>query len=95
MTSEHDATITSQKSRSPQARWTIHTGEDFGRVIAEIRGRLGLTQEQMAARSGLSRTYLSHLESGRTVSLLEHVLRILRRAGATVTVTWPGDDGKA
>ncbi|HLL92389.1 MAG TPA: helix-turn-helix transcriptional regulator [Solirubrobacteraceae bacterium] len=76
------------------ARWNIRTGADMGRAIAEIRTRAGWTQEQMAQRSGLSRTYLSHLESGRSASVLEHMLRVLRRAGATVTVTWPGEDGK-
>lgn len=75
------------------ARWNIHTGADFGRAIAEIRGRQDLTQAQFAPQAGVSRDYLAHIEAGRTVTLLEHVLRALRRAGADVTVTWPGDNG--
>ncbi len=43
----------------------------------------------------MRRDYLAQLESGRTVTLLEHQLRILRRCGATVTVSYPGDDGEA
>jgi transcriptional regulator with XRE-family HTH domain len=77
------------------ARWNISTGTDFGRAIAEIRARRNLTQAQLAEQVGLSRGYLAHLEAGRSVTLLEHLLRVLRRSGATVTVTWSGDDGEA
>jgi transcriptional regulator with XRE-family HTH domain len=76
------------------SQWTIHTGADFGRAIAEIRGRQHLTQAQFAQHAGLSRDYLAHIEAGRTVTLLEHLLRSLRRSGATVTVTWPGERGQ-
>ena len=69
----------------------MRAGADLGRAIAEIRRSAGMTQEQLAESSGLTRTYLSHLESGRSGRLLEHMLRVLRRMGATVTVTWPGD----
>jgi len=55
---------------------------------------MGLTQEQLAERSGLTRAYLAHLESGRSVRLLEHMLRVLRRAGATVTVSWSGEHSR-
>lgn len=71
-------------------RWSIHTGADLGRAIADIRGREGLTQAQFARQAGLSRDYLAHIEAGRTVTLLEHMLRTLRRAGAEVSVNWPG-----
>lgn len=77
------------------AQWTVHTGSDFGRAIAEIRGRQRLTQAQLAEHVGLGRDYLAHIEAGRSVTLLEHVLRILRRSGAVVTITWPGEDGQA
>lgn len=78
-------------------RWTIHSGADFGRAIADLRRRQGMTQAQLAEQSGLSRDYLAHLEAGRTSKSLDHVLRTLRRSGATVTVSLPEDedDGKA
>lgn len=76
-------------------RWTIHSGADFGKAIFAIRRRQKLTQEKLAEQSGLTRTHLAHLEAGRTSRSLEHLLRILRRSGARVTVEWPpdGDDG--
>ena len=54
-----------------------------------------MTQSELAVQSGLSRDYLAKIEGGRTVSLLEHSLRILRRMGATVTISWESDDGAA
>jgi HTH-type transcriptional regulator / antitoxin HipB len=75
--------------------WQIRSGADLGRSIADLRGRQGMTQSELAVRVGLSRDYLAKIEGGRTVSLLEHSLRILRRMGATVTISWEPDDGPA
>jgi transcriptional regulator with XRE-family HTH domain len=72
--------------------WNIHSSSDFGRAIAEIRRRQGLTQARLAEQTGLSRDYLAHLEAGRTSKSLDHLLRILRRSGATVTISLPEDD---
>jgi transcriptional regulator with XRE-family HTH domain len=50
--------------------------EAFGRRVAKLRAELGASQEQLAARLGLSRVALSHVEAGmswpneRTVVLL-------------------------
>jgi transcriptional regulator with XRE-family HTH domain len=73
--------------------WTIRSGADLGSAIADIRARKQLTQAQLADEAGLSREYLAQLESGRTVTLLEHLLRTLRRSGASVTVSYPSDSG--
>ncbi len=75
-------------------RWTIHSGEDLGRTIAEIRAQRGLTQAQLAEQTGLSRDYLAQIEAGRTNRLLEHLLRVLRRSGAQLTVTFPREHGQ-
>lgn len=69
----------------------IRSGADLGRVVAQVRSDAGLTQAQLGDLVGLEATYISKMESGRTVSLLEHELRILRRLGARVTVEWDDD----
>ncbi|MCB0968120.1 MAG: helix-turn-helix transcriptional regulator [Ilumatobacter sp.] len=69
----------------------IRVGEDLGRAVAELRRRRGLTQEEAGDLTGLSKSYVSKIESGRSTSLLDHELRILRRLGARVTVEF--DDG--
>ena len=38
----------------------------LGRVIKEYRERMGLSQESLAAHSGLSRTFVGEIERGET-----------------------------
>lgn len=71
-----------------EQRWSVRSAADIGRAIAAIRESSGLTQQEVAARAGLTRDYVAHIERGRTGRLLEHMLRILRRLGATITITF-------
>lgn len=73
--------------------WSVRSGEDMGRAIAEIRHERGLTQAELAAQGGLSRNWLAKLEAGRSTPVLDHLLRLLRRLGATVTITFEDSDG--
>ena len=56
--------------------------ESLGRRIAELRAKLGWTQQELADRVGISRVAVSHLEAGmsdpgeRTVALLAGVFKI-------------------
>jgi len=83
-----DSPETARKPRS----WTIRNPEDLGRAIAGVRGAKGLTQAELAAHTGVGRSYLAQLEAGASQLVLERSLRALRRMGASVTVTLPGDD---
>jgi transcriptional regulator with XRE-family HTH domain len=73
-------------------QFAVRSGADLGRAIAQARSDAGLTQHELGDLVGLGAPYLSKIESGRTVSLLEHQLRILRRLGARVVVELPGPD---
>ena len=72
--------------------WTIRSAKDLGRAVAEIRKQQDLTQDDLADRVGISRNYLAKLELGRSTPVLDHFLRIFRRLGVTVTVTFGGAD---
>jgi transcriptional regulator with XRE-family HTH domain len=73
------------------AAFDIRSGKDIGAAISDIRHRQGRSQVDAAEAAGLSRDYLAQIERGRTTSLLEHQLRVLRRLGATITVTFDDD----
>lgn len=72
--------------------WTVRSPEDLGRAIAGVRAVRGLSQQQLAHETGLDRSYLARLEAGASQLVIERVLRVLRRTGATVTITLPDDD---
>ena len=69
----------------------VHRGADVGRAIRALRTARDLTQAEAADLVGIEASYLSKIETGRTVTLLEHELRILRRLGARVTITFDHD----
>ena len=73
--------------------WVVRAGDDIGRAVAEIRRDRHLTQQQLADRSGLSRDWLAKLETGRSTAVLDHLLRLLRRLGASVTITFEDGNG--
>jgi transcriptional regulator with XRE-family HTH domain len=56
--------------------------ESLGRRIADLRGKLGWTQQELADRCGISRVAVSNVESGmsdpseRTVALLAGVFKV-------------------
>jgi transcriptional regulator with XRE-family HTH domain len=62
-------------------RWTsTPASRRFGRTVADLRTRRGLTQEALAARTQLSRGYLAQLEIGYHANPTLTTLRRLARA---------------
>lgn len=56
------ADLTSEEPPPPKlARWTAH----ISTVLCEARKQAGLTQEQLAARSGLPQSHISRIENAR------------------------------
>lgn len=78
-----------------QRTWKVRSAEDLGRAVGELRHDRQLTQEELADIGGLGRTWLAKLERGRPNQTLDHLLRLLRRMGATVTITWDERDAEA
>ena len=85
-----------------------NSGENFGRLLRRYRSAAGLTQEELAYRSGLSVRALSNMERGRTtrpfgrsVRLLADALQLDEAARAQLTSALlfadqkAGDDGQA
>jgi transcriptional regulator with XRE-family HTH domain len=73
----------------------MQTGDikkDFGATVRRQRRRLGLSQEALAERAGLHRTYLTEVESGvRNVSL-ESISKLARALNVPVGALFPASD---
>lgn len=70
-----------------QRSWLVRSGADFGAVIADLRSESQLTQEDLAKTTGLSQHYISRLESGMSSKMVDRIVLLLRRMGATITIT--------
>ncbi len=72
--------------------WIVRSGADLGRAVGQIRQLRGLTQADLAREVGLQRPWLAKLETGHTTAVLGHLLRMLRRMGASIAVTITFED---
>ncbi len=72
-------------------KYEVRAPEDLGAAIADRRRDLGKTQSALATEVGLSQRYLSQIETGRTNLATQHTFRLLRRLGATITITFDGE----
>ncbi len=69
-----------------QKQFLIYTPESLGTAIRHYRQEAGLTQEELASRAGLHRTYLSELEQGKETEQLRRLLRVLNQLGVRITL---------
>lgn len=63
--------------RSPQA---------LGQVLARLRYQQGLTQEELAEALGVTRRYLSEIETGKQNLFATRLFELLRELGAHLEV---------
>ena len=68
------------------APFRIYTAASLGAAIKHYRQEARLSQAELAARSGLNRTYLSDLEKGKETEQLRRLLRVLRQLGVRMTL---------
>ncbi len=68
--------------------------ERFGSRVRAERERLGVSQEELADRAGMHRTYLGGVERGERNLGLLNLLRIARALGVPATVLIDWDEGR-
>ena len=66
--------------------WRASNGSELGRDLARLRQQTGLTQEAMATRVGIERTYLTRMETGLATEQLQRVFAILREVGYELAI---------
>jgi len=71
---------------SDELPYRVYTAESLGAAIRHYRKQAGLSQEQLAQLTGLHRSYLSGLESGKETEQLRRILRVLRELGVRMTL---------
>jgi transcriptional regulator with XRE-family HTH domain len=73
--------------RAPPGKpYRIYTPASLGAAIRHYRHEAGLSQGELAERTGLNRTYLSALEQGHETEQLKRLLRVLRELGVRMTL---------
>lgn len=64
----------------------MYTPASLGAAVRHYRQELGLSQAELAERTGLNRTYLSNLEQGRETEQIKRILRLLKELGVRMTL---------
>jgi len=73
----HRSSIGLRMQQHRRRRATPKTAEDcFGEVLRELRKDLGVTQEDLAFKSGYHPTYIGQLERGQKSPSLRAIMRI-------------------
>ncbi|HEY3831948.1 MAG TPA: helix-turn-helix domain-containing protein [Acidimicrobiia bacterium] len=70
----------------PNREFRVYTAASLGDAIRHYRTEAGLTQAELAAQTGLQRSYLSELERGKETEQLKRLLRVLRQLGVRMTL---------
>jgi len=58
----------------------------LGRVLARIRSDEGLSQQEMADRLGIHRSYLARMENGLETNQLKRIFGMLHEAGYEMVI---------
>lgn len=76
-------------------RYIVDRPRDFGDILAGRREEMSISQEDLAERLGIARSYLSELESGKSTLQLGRLFRALHVLGVDIEVSWEsgGADG--
>lgn len=83
----------SEKSHRRGAAWGgVRHVSDVGRFVAVTRKEAGLTQAELAARTGVPRRFVNELETGHSTRFLDRLLAVLRGLGVRVVLEVSPDD---
>lgn len=72
-------------------RWIVRSGPDLGRALSGLRQLRGMTQAELAAATGIERTYLARLEAGHATRMVDRLVEAVRALGAELVVVDQGD----
>jgi transcriptional regulator with XRE-family HTH domain len=70
-------------------RGGVASPQALGRLLQQSRLAQGLSQQQVVERLGISQSYVSELESGKTSLALMRIFEIMRLTGMTLQAEIP------
>ena len=73
----------------------VSVNEAFGSTVRRRRRSLGLSQEELADRAGLHRTYVSLIERGLRGATIETIVKLAGALGTSGSRLLEGVDDKA
>jgi len=71
---------------SDEQLFRIYSATSLGAAIKHYRAKAGLSQAELAERTGMHRSYLSELEQGKETEQLSRLLRVLRELGVRMSL---------
>lgn len=66
----------------------IHSPADLGIALQQSRLAAGMSQRELSARTGVTQSAISNLESETYTLYAERLFKLLRECGVTVTAEW-------
>ena len=70
----------------------IEVTKRFGSSVRVWRGRLGISQEELAGRAGLHRTYVCDIERGARNVSLKSIEKIAEALGVSMSTLFASDE---
>jgi transcriptional regulator with XRE-family HTH domain len=58
--------------------------EKFGKRVRELRNKKGVSQEALAFKAGIDRTYMTSVENGRRNISIQNIEKIIKALGVSV-----------
>ena len=66
----------------------IHSPADLGMALQQARLATGMSQRELSARTGVTQSAISNLESESYTLYAERLFKLLRECGVTITAEW-------
>lgn len=73
--------------KNKTVKYQTRVPEDLGAAVAEFRAVRGLTQAELAEKTGLHRTYLSGVESGVVPEYVRRYFALLHELGLKLEIS--------
>ncbi len=82
----HCTNMSASASDFKDNRFRVYSASTLGAAIRHYRTKLGFSQAELAARTGMPRNYVNALENGLETEQLKRTLEILRELGVRLTL---------